>query len=77
MSMSMSMSISISISVTISVICLFSFFRAAPVAYGSSQARGLIGALVSPTMPEPQQGQNQTESVTYSTAHSNVGSLTH
>ena len=25
--------------------CLFAFFRAAPVAYGDSQARGLIGAV--------------------------------
>ena len=26
-------------------VCLFLFFRAAPTAYGGSQARGLIGAV--------------------------------
>ena len=32
-----------------------SFFRAAPVAYGSSQARGQIGAVADGPMPQPQQ----------------------
>ena len=45
----------------------FSFlFRAAPTAYGSSQARGQIRA-----------AQILDASVTYTTAHHNAGSLTH
>ena len=40
---------------------LFYFFKAAPMAYGGSQARGQIGAVA----------------VTYTTAHGNTGSLTH
>ena len=42
-------------------IFVFWFFRASPTAYGSSQARGGIGAA----------------SVTYTTAHGNARSLTH
>ena len=45
------------------------FFRAAPVAYGSSQARGEIGAVAA--------SLHQATSKTYTTAYSNVGSLTH
>ena len=48
-------------------ICLF---RAALVAYGSSQARGR-------TIPQPKQRGIQATSVTYIEAHSNAGSLTH
>ena len=51
-----------------------SFFRAAPVAYGSPQARGRIGAVAT---PQPQQHGIQASSVTYTTAHCNTGSLTH
>ena len=54
-------------------------FRATPVAYGNTQARGLIGDVAAglrPT-PEPQQCRIQAASVTYSTAYSNTGSLTH
>ena len=47
-------------------------FRAAPEAYGSSQARGRIGA-----MTQLQQQQIQAASVTYTTAHSNTGSSNH
>jgi len=57
----------------------FVFSRAAPAAYGGSQARGLIGAVACschPT-PEPQQCQIRATSVTYITAHGNYGSLTH
>ena len=34
---------------------LFVFSRAAPAAYGGSQARGLIGAVATGLTPEPQQ----------------------
>ena len=52
----------------------FLLFRAAPVAYGSSQARGRIRAAASSlhqatAMPDPNQ------SVTYTTAHGNTGSF--
>ena len=49
---------------------VFSLFRAAPEAYGGSQARCRI-------WPEPQQHEIRAESVTYTTAHGNAGSLTH
>ena len=55
----------------------FFFFRATPMTYRSSQARGRIGAAVaglhhshSHTRPEPM-------SATYTTADGNAGSLTH
>ena len=44
-----------------------------PMAYGSSQARGRIGA----HMTQPQQHQIRATSVTYTTACSNTRSLTH
>ena len=48
------------------------------LAYGGSQARGLIGATAtSLPMSQPQQHQIQVASVTYTTAHGNTGSLTH
>ena len=52
------------------------FSRAAPTAYGGSQARGPIGAVHRPT-PEPQQCGIWAASETYTTAHGNAGSLTH
>jgi len=62
--------------------CVCVFSRAAPVAYGGSQAMRLIGAGAAslhhscqPT-PQPQQCRIQVVSVTYTTAHSNGGSLT-
>ena len=61
-------------------ICFFFFFRAAPEAYGCSQARGWIRD-VTPghwPMPEPQQQLGiQAVSTTYTTAHGNARSLTH
>ena len=63
--------------------CLFIFysyfllFRAAPVAYGSSQAKGLIGAVAAWYMPQPQPHEIWASSATYTTAHSNARSLTH
>ena len=50
----------------------FCLFRAAPTAYGGSQARGQIRAT-----PQPQQHQIRAESVTHITAHGNVRSFTH
>ena len=53
---------------------VFCLFRAAPTAYGSSQAMGLIGAVAYATataMPD------RAMFATYTTAHSNAGSLTH
>ena len=58
-------------------VCLFAFSRAAPIACGGSQARGLIGAVAARPMPEPQQRRIQASSATYTTAHGNARSLTH
>ena len=44
--------------------------------YGSSQARGRIGAVSAGPTPQPQQCQMQAASATYTTAHGNTGSLT-
>ena len=52
------------------VVVFFWLFRAAPAAYGSSQARGQIRAT-------PQQCGIQAESATYTTAHGNTGSFSH
>ena len=66
-------------------IYVFSLFRAAPVAHGSSQARGPLGATAAgqsyscwpQPQPQPQPRQIQVASVTYTRAHSNAGPLTH
>ena len=50
---------------------LLLFSRATPVAYGGSQARGLIRAVAAGL------SQSHRASVTYSTAHGNAGSPTH
>ena len=55
----------------------FLLFRATPVAYGSSQARGQIRAYRCRPTPQPQQCQIQTTSATYTEAHSNARSLNH
>ena len=47
------------------------------MAHGGSWARGLIGAVASSLLPEPQQCQIRAASETYTTAHGNTGSLTH
>ena len=49
----------------------FDFSRATLVAYGGSQARALIGAVVTSLR------QIRAASATYTTAHDNAGSLTH
>ena len=63
--------------VFVTLFCLFLLFKAAPTAYGGSQARGPIGAAATGLCTQPQQLGVQAESVTYTTAHSNAGSLTH
>ena len=50
---------------------------AASAPYGSSQARGPIGATAAEPTPQPQQCQIPALSLTYTTAHGNVRSLTH
>ena len=54
-------------------VCLF---RATPLAYGDSQARGLVGAAAAGHC-HTQQLRIQAASVTYTTAHGNAASLTH
>ena len=54
----------------------FGLFRAAPAAYGSSNAKGPIGA-VATGLAQPQQWGVQAMSASYTTAHGNAGSLTH
>ena len=56
--------------------CFVLFFRAAPAAYGGSQARSQIGAARCQPMPQPQQRWIYAASVTYTTAHGNARSLT-
>ena len=55
-------------------VCLFWFFRAAPAVYGGSQARGPIESVTTPYL---QRDGVWATSVTYTTAHSTAGSLTH
>ena len=63
--------------ISASQILLFFFFlfRATPVAYGGSQARGRIQRWNHQPIPQPQQGQIQAVSATYTIAHGNTGSL--
>ena len=56
---------------------VFCLFRAMPMAYGGSQARGLIITVACWPTPQPQQCQSWAASATYTTAHGNDGSLTH
>ena len=57
--------------------CLFAFCRAAPTAYGGSQARGRIGAVAAGLHQNHSNVCNQAASATYTTAHGNARSLTH
>ena len=57
-------------------ICI-SFLRSVLAAHGSSRARGCMGAAASGPMLQPQQLEIRATSATYTTAHSNAGSLTH
>ena len=54
----------------------FCLLRATPVAHGSSQARGSNQSCSCRPTPQPQQRQIRAASATYTTAHSNAGSLT-
>ena len=56
-------------------VCLF--FRATPVACGSSQAKGWDQSCSCWPTSHPEQHQIQATSVTYTAAHSNTRSLTH
>ena len=56
-------------------ILTFFFFRAAPVTYGSSQARRQL-ELQLPAKLQPQQCRIQAASVTYTIAHGSMVSLT-
>ena len=57
-------------------VCLFvKLFRAAPAPYGSSRARGRVGAAAEPT-PQPQQGGIRAASA-YTAACGNARSLAH
>ena len=65
-------------SIIIFFLLCFCLFRAVPPTYGSSQARqGSNWSYSCRPTPQPQQRGIQATSVTYNTAHSNTGSLTH
>ena len=58
----------------------FCLFRAAPVAYGASQARGLIGAIAAGLHHKHSNARSKpiwAESVNYTATHSNTRSLAH
>ena len=55
----------------------FVFLMAAPAAYGSSQARGQIGAVGYPPTPQDSNNRSEPRLRLNTTAHSNTGSLTH
>ena len=57
--------------------CLFAISRAAPAAYGGSQARGLYQSCSYWPTPQPQQRRIRAASAPYTTAHHNTRSLTH
>ena len=55
----------------------FLLFRAAPMAYGSSQAKGSNRSCSCRPTPGTQQRGIRAASATYTTVHGNAGSLTH
>ena len=55
--------------VALVIFFFFWLFRAAPAAYGGSQARGRIGAIVARPRPQPQQRGIRAASATFTTAH--------
>ena len=57
--------------------CLVFLFRATPMTYGSSQARGSNKSYSFWPMPQPQQLGIWAASVTYTIAQGNTGSLSH
>ena len=62
---------------TCSFILFVRFFRAAPEAYGGSQARVFNWSCSHQPAPQTQKYRILALSVTYTTAHGNDGSLTH
>ena len=56
---------------------IFCIFRAAPVAYGGSQARGLIQAVATSLHHSHSNAGSRAASATYTAAHGNTGSLIH
>ena len=56
-------------------VCLF--FRAAPAAYGGSQARGQIGVIAAGLHHSHSNARIQATSATYTTDNGNTRSLTH
>ena len=58
-------------------VLFFAFFSATPVAYGGSQDKGWNQSYSCWPTTQPQQCKILTTSATYTTAHSNAGSLTH
>ena len=58
-------------------IYFFCLYRAAPTAYGGSQARGSNQSFSCQPTPQPQQRQIPATSVTYTADHGKAGSLTH
>ena len=61
---------------SLSLSFIFLIFRAAPTAYGVSQARGQIGATAA-GLRHSHQHQIRAASATHTTAHGNARSLTH
>ena len=59
------------------LLLFFCLFRAVPEAYGSSQARGWIGAVAVSLSHSHSQSQIWVTSATYTIAHGNARSLTH
>ena len=60
------------------LLVFFVFSRATPTVYGGSQTRELIGAVAACLLQShTQQFGIRAASATYSTAHGNLGSLTH
>ena len=57
-------------------VCFLSF-RATPAAYGGSQARGWIWAVAASLHQSHSNVVSELSSMTYTTAHSNTGSVTH
>ena len=57
---------------------VFAFFRAAPMAYGGSQARSrMVAAAIGLSHTHSNTGFELNESVTYTIAHGKAESLTH
>ena len=56
---------------------VFCLFRPAPVVYGGSQAKGLVGAVAAGLPHSHSNLRIRVASSTYTTAHGNTGSLTH